>query len=116
MTHWKTRRLRIAAVLTVACVLGFVSAPAWILWFEWSSWSAPLVSFFNLDERQGVLFVRSLFVAAVSTALALIWGSLSGFAVARTRGTGGAVLEVSCYLPLLLPNVVLALTRPNHPD
>ncbi len=109
MKRRKTRRLRIAAVLTVACVLGFVSAPAWILWFEWSSWSAPLVSFFNLEERQGVLFVRSLFVAAVSTALALIWGSLSGFAVARTRGTGGAVLEVSCYLPLLLPNVVLAL-------
>jgi iron(III) transport system permease protein len=60
-------------------------------------------------ERQVTLFVRSVWISAAATGLALIWGTLVALGVRSLRGAAGAALEAISLLPLLLPSIVLVM-------
>ncbi|MBI4613515.1 MAG: iron ABC transporter permease [Planctomycetes bacterium] len=59
------------------------------------------------DARPAALLVKSVRLAALASALALAWGWIAARAIAGTRGTVSAAIEVSTYLPLFLPSIVL---------
>lgn len=61
------------------------------------------------EDRQWALLWRSLLVSAGATALALLWGTATGYAAWRLRGWKGVAVETLSYLPLLFPSLVIAL-------
>lgn len=100
-------------------VLVYLFLPiAWIVWFSfnkpkgrynlvWQSftldnWKDPLSSQDLTDA-----FVESLRIAAVSTTIATVLGSLIAIALSRYRFKGAAGLNLFLILPLTTPEVVL---------
>lgn len=61
------------------------------------------------QERQTTLLLRSLWVSALATLLALVWGTLVALGARSLRGVAGALFETVSMLPLLLPSIVLVM-------
>ena len=70
--------------------------------FTLDNWSQP---FKDTDLTNA--FLRSLLVAALAVAVALVLGSLMAIALARYRFTGSKVTEIFLVLPLTTPEIVL---------
>lgn len=61
------------------------------------------------DERLMGAFGNSLYVAAVATALATVMGTLVALAMERFRFRGRTALDVGLYLPIVIPDIVMAV-------
>jgi spermidine/putrescine transport system permease protein len=70
--------------------------------FTLENWANPFA-----DEELTSAFLRSLQVAAIAVAAALVLGSLMAIALSRYRFTGNKVTEVFLVLPLTTPEIVL---------
>lgn len=70
--------------------------------FTLDNWADPFK-----DRELTDAFVRSLQVAFISVAIALVMGSLVAIALSRYRFTGNKVTEVFLVLPLTTPEIVL---------
>jgi spermidine/putrescine transport system permease protein len=70
--------------------------------FTLDNWAQPFK-----DSDLTSAFLRSLLVAAVAVAVALVFGSLMAIALARYRFTGSKLTEVFLVLPLTTPEIVL---------
>lgn len=53
--------------------------------------------------------VNTLILGAGAAALALVWFSLTAYAIVRYRGTSGRVLDFLCWLPWAIPGVIMGL-------
>lgn len=70
--------------------------------FTLDNWSQPFK-----DTDLTSAFLRSLLVAGIAVAVALVLGSLMAIALARYRFTGSKVTEIFLVLPLTTPEIVL---------
>ena len=92
-----------------------------IFWIVWFSFNEPKGKFnfvwqnFTLDNWRNPLkdetltdaLIESLKVAAVSTTIATILGSLIAIALARYKFKGNAILDFMLVLPLTTPEIVI---------
>ncbi|MHC4514052.1 MAG: ABC transporter permease [Planctomycetota bacterium] len=97
------------AVLVVLACLAPVLAMVYDSLRDADGFSLAAYSGVFSEARQVNLFLRSLFVAAVATLLALVWGLFVAYAVSRLRGIAGATVETLSFLPLLLPSIVVVM-------
>ena len=70
--------------------------------FTLENWAQPFK-----DTDLTSAFMKSLLVAAISVAVALVFGSLMAIALARYRFTGSKFTEIFLVLPLTTPEIVL---------
>lgn len=110
---------RIALNAFAGLVLVYLFAP--IVWIVWFSFNQPRSDFnivwqrFTLDNWANALegssyldaFFVSLRIAGLSTAIAVVLGSLIAIALARYRFRGSSGFNLFLVLPLTTPEVVL---------
>lgn len=112
---WGRRLLTVLAALTY---LWLFAPLLWIVVFTFNdpagrfnlSWSGFTLANWADPFKDGELasaFLRSLQVATISVAAALVMGSLVAIALARYRFTGSKITEIFLVLPLTTPEIVL---------
>lgn len=112
---WGRRLLTALAALTY---LWLFAPLLWIIVFTFNdpagrfnlSWSGFTLANWADPFKDGELasaFLRSLQVATISVAAALVMGSLVAIALARYRFTGSKITEIFLVLPLTTPEIVL---------
>lgn len=95
----------VAAILLLPCL---VPLGAILLYAAFDPSSAPPPNVLS-DERQVTLFLRSVGISLLATALSLVWGGIGARAVASTHGRLSSFLEIAAYFPLLLPPIVVVM-------
>ncbi|MGO4370865.1 carbohydrate ABC transporter permease [Paenibacillus sp. MCAF20] len=118
--HVKTRVLGIALLIPAAIFIAFtVLIPVvWNLVLSFAEWSpltsmkmVGLVHYIELFQDQATLngFKYSIFIALVSSAVALLLGLLLALLVYRTGNREGAVLRLIFFAPNMMPFIVIGL-------
>ena len=78
----------------------------------WPDWSAGTMSFFWNSTGVPAALGRSVIVAAITTALAMLIGTPAGYAIARYRFGGRNTYQLSIISTRAFPVVVLSI----HPS
>lgn len=75
----------------------------------WEGWTLHWYANLLRDRRLLQAFANSLYVAAVSTAISTIIGTMTALALERYRFRGRGVYEGLLYLPIVIPEIVMAV-------
>ncbi|TVR50250.1 MAG: ABC transporter permease [Puniceicoccaceae bacterium] len=116
---WKGRGLRLGLGVNAALVYGFLYLPVVVLMvFSFSGsryatvWGGFSVQWYVrlLDNQVLLSALRTTLVLAVcATLLATVLGTMAAFGLRRLRGRLRGLLETWFFLPVLVPDLVLAI-------
>ena len=76
---------------------------------QWSGFSTHWYVEMLQDSQIIISLWNSLFVAIVSTVLSTIIGTLAAMAMERYRFTGQLVMDAVLYLPIIIPDIAMAI-------
>ncbi len=76
---------------------------------EWSGFSLRWYQEMLQDEQIILALWNSLFVAAISTLISTILGTLAAIAMERYRFPGKLVMDAILYLPIIIPDIAMAI-------
>ena len=93
----------------VLVLLGALAPALAFLWSALFPAEGGQLHWFEIGGRRLQLLARSLLVAGTATVLARFWGVATGLTVSRLRGAPRVIIEMLCYLPLFLPNIVVVM-------
>jgi spermidine/putrescine transport system permease protein len=93
--------------IAVLIVFSFNTSRVNVTWQGFTlSWYAKL---FQDAEIAGAV-KNSLLVAAISTPVSVILGTLAAFSVHRLRFRGRRLLEAGLYIPIVLPEIIMGIS------
>ncbi len=105
--------------IATAAVFAFLYAPVAVLVIlsfnharlsaHWSGLTGEWYSVLWHDELIFQSLANSLVVAAVATLASVVFGTMAALVFARPRRRGRAALEAIVYLPLVIPEIVIAV-------
>lgn len=76
---------------------------------EWSGFSTRWYAEMLRDDQIILALWNSLFVAAVSTVISTILGTLAAIGMERYRFPGKLAMDAALYLPIIIPDIAMAI-------
>lgn len=77
---------------------------------QWTGWTLEWYRQMFRDARIGDAFRTSMLIAVVSTVVATILGTMLALAFERYRFRGRRSLDTMVYLPIIVPDIVMAVS------
>ncbi len=77
---------------------------------RWTGWTWDWYRQMFHDERIGQAFRTSMLIAVVSTVIATVLGTLLALALERYQFRGRSTLDGLVYLPVIIPDIVMAVS------
>ncbi|MBO9359108.1 MAG: ABC transporter permease [Thermomicrobium sp.] len=94
------------APIVVMSIFSFNASRQMQVWMGFTlDWYARMIA----DERVRVAAQNSLVIALVSTIVSTVIGTLSALALERTRFRVKRMYEAAMYLPIIVPEIVMAI-------